>query len=764
MFVVHDSRFRSARRWLGPPLQKHRFPSRTPAKTFAVLLALLAGLANSTPTIASDTQTYFFRFDVPQIARTSVVDFGFLNAPLASSDRLEACGPSLCKSGTMTPVRLFGVNLLFNAALPDAEQAGQLARQLRTLGINFVRLHGLDSISSNNTNPNGLLTPGPFPTFNEYAIQRLRYLLEQFRENGIYADLNLHVGYQFRPVLDHTLSTGNNKPWPNQSKPFLMIDGAAICLQARYARMLVEQLRGAGEPSLALVEVNNESSLVYHWMDGTLERLVTGPLKSEIIEKWRRYCLKNGVHLPDNANVVSLSRADPATAATFQQFLVEEDRQYFNRIYSAVKAADPRLLVIGTQMNFGGLANFHSLSGMDVLDYHFYVDQYLFPGGMWRWNDWQITDKSNIGTGLVPLLGAAFYRSFAKPFLITEFNQPWPNRQSSEILPETAAFASLQDWSGLTFHDYTQTRDGYTSEVPIEFRLVGDATKLVQFGQAAWIFRTNAIPRLEPVAPYSFDNAIVQKSVRERIRDGLAGFLEKNGVAKATAPLTARVGYSPTASRATGVKTAQAADAHFDLHTRQLIVDAPTVEGVSGYLTPGQRYNYGAFQLRLRSTARGFVSLILSARDGRRINLSHSLLLTLPGYTVGSVSTGSGPAPLDLSSASVPLEYSLTHPFTPSSPRWTMINPATHRVVNLRAIQSPVWMERIPCTFAFSSQAVSLHVFPLDATGHRMTELASGLVRKVKGGFEIELQSPQQMPSPWFEIEPTYDQRPDQNN
>lgn len=764
MFVIHDSRFKSLRRWIGPTLQKHRPGSRTPDKIFAVLLALLVASVNSPPSIAGDRQTHFFRFDVPKIAPTSIVDFGFLNAPLTSSDRLQTCGPSLCKNGTMTPVRLFGVNLLFSAALPDAEQAGQLARQLRTLGINFVRLHGLDTISSDNGSPNGLLAPGPFPTFNEYAIRRLRYLLEQFRENGIYADLNLHVGYQFRPVLDHTLSTGNNEPWPNQSKPFLMIDDAAIRLQARYASMLVEQLRGAGEPSLALVEVNNESSLVYHWMDGTLERLVTGPLKSAIVEKWRRYCLKNGVNLPDNANVVSLNGADPATAAAFQQFLVDEDRQYFNRIYFAVKTADPHLLVIGTQMNFGGLANFHSLSGMDVLDYHFYVDQYLFPGGMWRWNDWQITDKSNIGSGLVPLLGAAFYRSFAKPFLITEFNQPWPNRQSSEILFETAAFASLQDWSGLTFHDYTQTRDDYTSEVPMEFRLVGDATKLVQFGQAAWIFRTNAISPLEPVTPYSFDDAIVQKSIRGRITDGLAGFLEQNGVAKATTPLTARVGYSPTASGATGVKTAKSADAHFDLHTRQLIVDAPTVEGVSGYLTPGQRYNYGSFQLRLDATARGFVSLMLSARDGRQINLSHSLLLTLPGYTVGSVSTGSGPAPLDLSSTSVPLEYSLTHPFMPSSPRWTMINPATHRVVNLRAIQSPVWMESIPCTFAFSSQAVSIHVFPLDATGRRMTELASGFVRKVEGGFEIDLQSPQQAPSPWFEIEPAYGQRPDQRN
>ncbi|MCX4175802.1 MULTISPECIES: hypothetical protein [Paraburkholderia] len=499
-------------------------------------------------------------------------------------------------------------------------------------------------------------------------------------------------------------------------------------------------------------------------MDGTLNRLVTGQVRSALVAKWRRYCLEKGIVVSDDdAGIISLDRVNSITGQAFLQFLIDEDKHYVDTLSSSVKAAGPNLLVIGTQMNFGSLANFKSLSGTDVLDAHFYVDQYRFPNGMWRWDDWQITDRSNIGTGLVPLFGVAFYRSFSKPFLITEFNQPWPNRQAAEILPETAAFASMQDWSGLTFHDYSQSRETYTSTTPQEFGLVGDATKLVQFGQAAWMFRTGAISRLEPVSSYTFGDAVVLDATRARITDGLASFLEQHTLAGASRPLSARVGYSASAASSVTLTsvapTLSTPEARFDLKERQLVVSAPMVKGVTGYLVPGRKYDYGTFQLRLGAAARGFVSLTLSSRDGRAIDQSRSLLLTLPGYTVGSTLTSTGPVPLDVSSVPVPLKDSIVHPLEATSQRWSAIDPATRQVVSLRATQAPIWMERIPCTFTFVTRAKSLRVFPLDASGKRMASIASRFVRKTGDGFEIGLQTDQRALSAWFELEATYDSK-----
>lgn len=728
------------------------FPASRRVRAVSQILMLVLLFLSSESGLAA--QTSFFRFDIPEIAPASIADFGSLNAPLQPGDRLKACGPVLCTRNSPPSIRLFGVNLLFGAALPDANQAAQLTRQLRTLGVNFVRLHGLDSLASaGSSGPNGLLTSGPFPTLDEQAVGRLRNFLERLRENGIYADINLHVSYQFRPAMDHTQALPNGGPWPNQSKPLLLIDETAIALQARYAQTLLERLRGAGEPSLALVEINNESSLVYHWMDGTLNRLVTGALQAALVAEWRRYCQVHGVSpCAEDNRIVPLDTADSSKAAAFLQFLSEKDKRYVDTVAAAVKRVNPDLLMIGTQMNFGSLANFRSFSAMDVLDDHFYVDQYQFPNGMWRWDNWQITDRSNIATGLVPLLGAAFYRSFDKPFLITEFNQPWPNRQSSEILPETVTFASLQDWSGLAFHDYAQTRDAYTTDSPLEFSLVGDATKLVQFGQAAWIYRTGAIPRLDAVMPYAIEDALVFDATRARTTDRLAALLEQHGVARASNAFSARVGYAADVSATKPTATAADPRANFDLRARQVVINAPGVEGVSGYLQPGRRYDYGAFQIKLDPSARGFISLTLSARDGREIRRSRSLLLTVPGYTVGSAMSSRGPVPLDLSGTSAPLDYSLRHAFEPPSPRWTLFAPATHEIVSLRAIKPPVWMERVPCTLSFFSSAASLRVYPLDANGHRLAALDARFVRKTRDGFAIDLQAPAQTPSPWFEL------------
>lgn len=745
-----------------PMSRMHRstFESALPVnrRTRAALRRLMLVLLFLSSGWSFAAQPSFFRFDIPQIAAASIADFGSLNTPLQTGDRLKACGPVLCTVSSPTSVRLFGVNLLFGAALPDAGQAAQLARRLRALGVNLVRLHGLDALSSaGDGGPTGLLTSGPFPTLDEQAVDRLRDFLEQLRENGIYADLNLHVSYQFRPEIDHTQALPNGGPWPNQSKPLLLIDETAIALQARYAQMLLERLRGAGEPALALVEINNESSLVYHWMDGTLERLVTGRLQATLVAEWRRYCQAHGVaRCAEDNGIVPFNTGDSSKAAAFLQFLSEKDKRYVDTVAAAVKHVNPDLLVLGSQMNFGSLANFRSFSAMDVLDDHFYVDQYQFPRGMWRWDNWQITDRSNIATGLVPLLGAAFYRSFDKPFLITEFNQPWPNRQSSEILPETVAFASLQDWSGLVFHDYAQTRDTYTTDSPLEFSLVGDATKLVQFGQAAWIYRTGAIARLDAVMPYGIDDALILDATRARTTDGLAALLEQHGVINASSPFSARVGYAADApaTQTTAPTTAPATEphAHFDLRARNVVINAPGVEGVTGYLQPGRRYDYGTFQIKLDPAARGFISLTLSARDNREIRQSRSLLLTVPGYTVGSAMSSRGPVPQDLSGTSAPLDYSLKHVFEAPSPRWTLFAPATHEIISLRAIKPPVWMERVPCTLSFSSSAASLRVYPLDANGHRLAALDPRFVRKTHDGFAIDLQAPAQTPSPWFEL------------
>ena len=60
----------------------------------------------------------------------------------------------------------------------------------------------MDSTPDPAANPataNSILTTDPYPSFNAISLTRLRDFLTALAAEGIYANLNLHVGYTFRP-------------------------------------------------------------------------------------------------------------------------------------------------------------------------------------------------------------------------------------------------------------------------------------------------------------------------------------------------------------------------------------------------------------------------------------------------------------------------------------------------------------------------------------------------------------------------------------
>ena len=66
--------------------------------------------------------------------------------------------------------------------------------------MNLVRLHHMDSSPTRTpSNAGSLLTTGPYPTLNTVAVARLRRFLNALHAEGIYANLNLHVGYNSGP-------------------------------------------------------------------------------------------------------------------------------------------------------------------------------------------------------------------------------------------------------------------------------------------------------------------------------------------------------------------------------------------------------------------------------------------------------------------------------------------------------------------------------------------------------------------------------------
>ena len=170
-------------------------------------------------------QSRWYPFGIEQDELEGAPDFSHLNRPLQPADRIFVrdghfyrVGPDLMpNTDDDERVRFFGLNFCFGANFPEERDASRIARRLRKLGVNLVRLHHMDSQpDSNPDNAGSTLTRGPYPSWNTVALRRLRAFLDALAAEGIYVNVNLHVGYQFRPSVD---GVPPHPSFPSQSKP-----------------------------------------------------------------------------------------------------------------------------------------------------------------------------------------------------------------------------------------------------------------------------------------------------------------------------------------------------------------------------------------------------------------------------------------------------------------------------------------------------------------------------------------------------------------
>ncbi len=163
-------------------------------------------------------------------------------------------------------IRLLGVNLCFDANFPEHAEADQIAPRMARFGINCVRFHHMDTSAA----PRGLLQADR-RTIDPAQLERLDYLVSRLKANGIYSDLNLHVGRNFPdlPTVDRL----------SFDKALDHFVPQMIKSQREYARDLLTHVNPytgnsyANEPAVALIEISNEDGLIREWLWGNLDAL-----------------------------------------------------------------------------------------------------------------------------------------------------------------------------------------------------------------------------------------------------------------------------------------------------------------------------------------------------------------------------------------------------------------------------------------------------------------------------------------------------------
>ncbi len=236
----------------------------------AVLLAFAAPTWAQAPAAPSPAKPApLFPFVIPwdDDAPGTITDVSFLNAkPAGVHGYVVAKNGHFVETNTGKRVRFLGVNFAAKDAFPSHADAEKVAARLANLGINIVRLHHMDNSDW-----------GQNASIWDYAYQdrqhldaaqldKLDYFVAQLKENGVYVNLNLHVSRQFSAVDGFPASVSQIPT--SFDKRVDEFDPRMIQLQKNYARDLLTHINPythlpyVSDPAVAVIEINNENSLV----------------------------------------------------------------------------------------------------------------------------------------------------------------------------------------------------------------------------------------------------------------------------------------------------------------------------------------------------------------------------------------------------------------------------------------------------------------------------------------------------------------------
>ncbi len=268
----------------------------------ACFLILIAGSATA--------EMYPFRIDMDALTGPPV---SVLNEPITDASQIHVrnghfytVGPDLApNTGDDRRVRFWGLNLTPSLTFPRTpEEAERLARRFEKMGVNAVRLFGMDLfVREEYYDFVSLLAPGAFPRINRYNWDKLDLLVRALRDHGIYVVINFKSHYQFTPADCYPVTGGQRcvpdpaaldpahpersaKPMPGQSKPLDLFNRDMRFLQKWYITQILDHVNPytgrayKNDPTVALLEFNNENSLIntYRYTQETLPPLYAAEL------------------------------------------------------------------------------------------------------------------------------------------------------------------------------------------------------------------------------------------------------------------------------------------------------------------------------------------------------------------------------------------------------------------------------------------------------------------------------------------------------
>lgn len=253
-----------------------------------VVACLLFGLAFSAAYPADDR---LFSFQLPlENTSATVTDLSWLNHKPAGVRGPVRVGQDGHLYAGDERLRFMGVNFTYRSAIPEHRDAEKIAARLARFGVNIVRFHLMDA----NWGGECIFDPAYPGTrrLNPTSLDKLDYLVSELKKNGIYSNINLLTGRNFRSADGLDVSI-DSMDWKAKQTP-AMFDPTMIELQKAYARLLLDRvnpytgLRYTEDPAIAVVELVNEHGLIHAWLGGSVDAL-PNYYGEELRAKWNSY-------------------------------------------------------------------------------------------------------------------------------------------------------------------------------------------------------------------------------------------------------------------------------------------------------------------------------------------------------------------------------------------------------------------------------------------------------------------------------------------
>ena len=503
------------------------------------ILLLLAGTA-----FGSNIQMKPFAMDWRDNA-DSLVDVSFLlDAPAGKDGFLRTSGGHLVIPNGER-FRIWGVNFTGASCFPSKEDAPIVAEHLARFGINCVRFHFLDSNWSASVFVKGR---DDTRALDKQQLDRWDYFVAELKERGIYTNINLNVGRNYRKgdgVKDYE--------YLGLAKVLNYFDERIQELHREYAEQLLTHYNPytksqyRHEPAVATVELVNENSIVEVWSSDRLLGKnaskrpgtwtdITEWYADQLTEKYNAWLadrlsaaeLKElrkmaGVGADESVPRLTRSQFTAAPKKRFHleaSFYMELEHNYFTMMYDFLKKdLGVRALIAGTSDHNHGRTGYPlltSTSQMDIVDGHVY----------WQHPGYGTDPKTNRRTFSIkntPMVNDPFDSTVVqlsrsavagKPYTVSETNHPFPSEYACEGIGILASYAAFHDWDGIYLYTFEhKDPEEWGSKILGHFDIRPDPVKMCNIAACAAMFlRGDVRPALGTVRrSYS----------AEQVRDGI---------------------------------------------------------------------------------------------------------------------------------------------------------------------------------------------------------------------------------------------------